>query len=41
MGVSPILGDAVGFEVTVDPGKIADAVGDAAGWVADGVGSLF
>ncbi|WP_210592868.1 hypothetical protein [Streptomyces sp. GESEQ-35] len=48
VGVSPILGGAVGFEVTVDPGKIADTagdaanvVGDAAGWVADGVGSLF
>ncbi|MFC9915149.1 hypothetical protein [Streptomyces sp. NPDC127197] len=48
VGVSPILGGAVGFEVTVDPGKIADtagsaadAVGDAAEWVADGVGSLF
>ncbi|WP_230396535.1 hypothetical protein [Streptomyces blattellae] len=48
VGVSPIVGGAVGFEVTVDPGKIADtasdaadAVGDAAGWVADGIGSLF
>ncbi|GGY03699.1 hypothetical protein [Streptomyces djakartensis] len=48
VGVSPILGGAVGMEVTVDPGKIADtagdaadAVGDAAGWVADGVGSLL
>ncbi|GGZ02468.1 hypothetical protein [Streptomyces poonensis] len=48
VGISPLLGGAVGFEVTVDPGKIADtagsaadAVGDAAGWFADGVGSLF
>lgn len=48
VGVSPIVGGALGFEFTVDPGKIADtassaadAVGDAAGWVADGVGSLF
>ncbi|MFF4525605.1 hypothetical protein [Streptomyces bluensis] len=48
VGVSPILGGAVGFEVTVDPGKVADtvgsaadAVGDAAGWVADGVSSLL
>jgi hypothetical protein len=48
VGVSPIIGGAVGFEVTVDPGKIADtasdaadAVGDAAGWVADGVGDLY
>ncbi|WSQ12171.1 hypothetical protein OG604_32870 [Streptomyces sp. NBC_01231] len=47
-GVSPAFGGALGFEVTVDPGKIADtassaadAVGDAAGWVGDGVGSLF
>ncbi|MDI3403221.1 hypothetical protein [Streptomyces cavernicola] len=42
------IGGEVGFEVTVDPGKIADtasdaanAVGDAADWVGDGVGSLF
>ncbi|MEU0177778.1 hypothetical protein ABZ178_31180 [Streptomyces massasporeus] len=48
VGVSPALGGAVGFEVTVDPGKVADtatdaanAVGDAAGWVAGGVTSLF
>ncbi|AVH56161.1 MULTISPECIES: hypothetical protein [Streptomyces] len=48
VGVSPIVGGAVGFEVTIDPGKIADtagsaadALGDAAGWAVDGVGSLF
>jgi hypothetical protein len=48
VGLSPVLGGAVGFEVTADPGKIAntagdaaDAVGDAAGWVADGIGGLF
>ncbi|GGZ67418.1 hypothetical protein [Streptomyces bluensis] len=42
------LGGEVGFEVTVDPGKIADtasdaadAVGDAAGAVGDAIGSLF
>ncbi|MGW1258678.1 hypothetical protein ACWD5Q_26720 [Streptomyces sp. NPDC002513] len=37
VGVSPVLGGAVGFEFTVDPGKIADTAGD----VADAVGSLF
>ncbi|WLW51823.1 hypothetical protein [Streptomyces sp. YU58] len=48
VGVSPGLGGALGFEVTVDPGKVADtasdaanAVGDAAGWVANGVTSLL
>ncbi|MET9516584.1 hypothetical protein [Streptomyces sp. NPDC002994] len=48
VGVAPGLGGEVGLEVTVDPGKIADtasdaanAVGDAAEWVGDGVGSLF
>lgn len=48
VGVSPIIGGAVGFEVTVDPGKVvdtansaADVVGDTAGWVADEVSSLF
>ncbi|MET9832337.1 hypothetical protein ABZ078_24245 [Streptomyces sp. NPDC006385] len=42
------LGGEVGFEVTVDPGKVADtasdaadAVGDAAGAVGDAIGSLF
>ncbi|MER5179234.1 hypothetical protein ABT009_12835 [Streptomyces sp. NPDC002896] len=47
-GVALGLGGEVGFEVTVDPGKIADtasdaadAVGDAAGAVGDAVGSLF
>ncbi|GGY18018.1 hypothetical protein GCM10010358_81680 [Streptomyces minutiscleroticus] len=46
-GVSPILGGSRGFEVTVDPDKVsesvgdaADAVGDAAGAVGDGIGSL-
>ncbi|WP_406422835.1 hypothetical protein OH809_09485 [Streptomyces sp. NBC_00873] len=48
VGVSPALGGAVGFEFTVDPGKVVDtvsdaagAVGDAASWVGDGIGSLF
>ncbi|MDQ8705386.1 hypothetical protein RCO28_23230 [Streptomyces sp. LHD-70] len=47
-GAAVLLGGELGFEVTVDPGKIADtasdaanAVGDAADWVGDGVGSLF
>ncbi|MGK3937497.1 hypothetical protein ABK046_03580 [Streptomyces caeruleatus] len=31
------LGGAVGFEFTVDPGKVADTVGD----IADGLGSLI
>ncbi|MET7690775.1 hypothetical protein ABZT06_22845 [Streptomyces sp. NPDC005483] len=31
------LGGAVGFEFTVDPGKVADTVGD----IADGIGSLI
>lgn len=44
VGVSPIVGGAVGFEFTVDPGKIADTAGDAAGAVGavgDAIGSLF
>lgn len=48
MGVAVGLGGEVGFEATIDPGKIADtasdaadAVGDAAGAVGDAVGSLF
>ncbi|MEU8674651.1 hypothetical protein [Streptomyces sp. NPDC048560] len=48
VGISPGLGGAVGFEFTVDPGKVVDTVGDAAGavgdaanWVGDGIGSLF
>ncbi|HWU12045.1 MAG TPA: hypothetical protein VN520_37830 [Streptomyces sp.] len=48
VGISPALGGAVGFEFTVDPGKVVDtvsdaagAVGDAANWVGDGIGSLF
>ncbi|MFE9050660.1 hypothetical protein [Streptomyces rubiginosohelvolus] len=48
VGLSPALGGAVGFEITVDPGKVVDTVGDAAGavgdaasWVGDGIGSLF
>lgn len=47
-GVALGLGGEVGFEATVDPGKIADtandaadAVGDAAGAVGDAIGSLF
>ncbi|MDT0491832.1 hypothetical protein ACIOD0_01660 [Kitasatospora albolonga] len=41
VGVSPGLGGSVGFEFTVDPGKFVDTVGDAAGWVGKGIGSLF
>lgn len=41
VGVSPILGGSVGFEFTVDPGKIIDTAGDAAGAVGDAIGSLF
>ncbi|MFF1910751.1 hypothetical protein ACFVYE_03685 [Streptomyces sp. NPDC058239] len=48
VGISPALGGAVGFEFTVDPGKVVDTVGDAAGavgdaasWVGGGIGSLF
>ncbi|MFE9838217.1 hypothetical protein ACFYP4_24210 [Streptomyces sp. NPDC005551] len=48
VGVSPALGGAVGFEFTVDPGKVADtvgdaadALGDAAGAVGDGITSIF
>ncbi|MFI2779466.1 hypothetical protein [Streptomyces sp. ALB3] len=48
VGISPALGGAVGLEFTVDPGKVVDTVGDAAGavgdaanWVGDGIGSLF
>jgi hypothetical protein len=47
VGASPVLGGAVGFEITVDPGKVAhaagqaaDAVGDAAGSVGHAAGSL-
>jgi hypothetical protein len=46
-GVSPILGGSVGFEITVDPDKLsqtvgdaADAVGDAADAVGDGISSV-
>lgn len=48
VGVSPAIGGAVGFEITVDPRKVADtagsaadAVGDAAGWCADELSSRF
>ncbi|OKJ17749.1 hypothetical protein AMK21_25450 [Streptomyces sp. CB00316] len=41
VGISPGLGGAVGFEFTVDPGKVVNTVGDAASWVGDGLGSLF
>ncbi|MDX3846394.1 hypothetical protein [Streptomyces europaeiscabiei] len=47
-GAAVGLGGAVGFEVTVDPGKVSDtasdavdALGDAAGSVGDALGSLF
>ncbi|GGO34787.1 hypothetical protein GCM10012286_04420 [Streptomyces lasiicapitis] len=37
VGVSPIIGGAVGFEFTVDPDKVADAAGGAADALGDGV----
>lgn len=37
-GVSPILGGSVGFEITVDPHKVSETVGDAADAIGDGVG---
>ncbi|MFE1784794.1 hypothetical protein ACFW9F_19980 [Streptomyces sp. NPDC059506] len=40
-GAAPGLGGAVGFEVTIDPGKVADTVSDAADAVGDAIGSLF
>lgn len=36
-GLSPILGGKVGLEITVDPHKVSDAIGDA----ADALGDLF
>ncbi|WP_225835954.1 hypothetical protein [Streptomyces sp. NK08204] len=46
-GASPVLGGAVGLEITVDPHKLsetagdaADALGDAAGAVGDGLSSV-
>ena len=41
LGVAAGLGGEVGAEITLDPGKIADTASDAAGWIADGVSSLF
>ncbi|WP_369232896.1 hypothetical protein AB5J56_13185 [Streptomyces sp. R21] len=48
VGAAVGLGGEVGFEITVDPGKVADtagdaanAVGDMAGTVGDAVGGLF
>lgn len=44
MGVAAGLGGAVGFELTVDPGKVSDTASDAAdalGDAAGAVGSLF
>jgi hypothetical protein len=38
-GISPGLGGALGFEVTVDLGKVADTASDAAGAVGDAAGS--
>ncbi|MFE1954826.1 hypothetical protein ACFW9D_30655 [Streptomyces sp. NPDC059524] len=37
VGLAVGLGGEVGFEFTVDPGKVGDTVGD----IADGIGSLF
>jgi hypothetical protein len=36
-GASPILGGELGFEFTVDPGKVADTAGD----LVDAIGSVF
>ncbi|WP_330354495.1 hypothetical protein [Streptomyces chartreusis] len=36
-GVSPILGGSLGFEITVDPDKLSQTVGDAADAVGDGI----
>ncbi|KPI05826.1 hypothetical protein OK074_4316 [Actinobacteria bacterium OK074] len=36
-GIALGLGGSLGFEFTVDPGKVGDTVGD----IADGIGSLF
>lgn len=36
-GGSPVVGGAVGFEITVDPHKVTKAAGD----VADAVGDAF
>ncbi|MEV0094782.1 hypothetical protein [Streptomyces sp. NPDC050738] len=48
VGVAVGLGGKLGFETTVDPGKIvdtagdaADAVGDGAKWVGHGISKLF
>ncbi|MCX5529764.1 hypothetical protein OG785_04200 [Streptomyces sp. NBC_00006] len=48
VGVAVGLGGEVGFEATIDPGKIvdtasdaADVVGDTAGAIGDAVGSVF
>jgi hypothetical protein len=44
VGVAVGLGGEVGFEFTVDPGKIADTAGDAADAIGDtahAIGSLF
>jgi hypothetical protein len=40
-GASPMLGGAVGFEITVDPGKVTDTAGDAADALGDAIGDLF
>ncbi|MFJ5261478.1 hypothetical protein ACIQAC_13535 [Streptomyces sp. NPDC088387] len=41
LGVSPLLGGGLGFELTVDPGKVVDTVGDVANAVGDGIGMLL
>jgi hypothetical protein len=35
VGVSPALGGELGFEFTVDPGKVADTVGDIGDAITD------
>ncbi|MGY0018019.1 hypothetical protein [Streptomyces sp. cg35] len=40
VGASPIVGGGLGFEFTVDPGKVADTAGDLVGAIGDGASSL-
>ncbi|MEV0473909.1 putative sodium/potassium/calcium exchanger [Streptomyces prunicolor] len=40
VGISPAFGGEVGFEFSVDPGKVADTAGDLAGAVGHGASSL-
>ncbi|WP_163010765.1 hypothetical protein [Streptomyces dangxiongensis] len=40
VGLSPALGGELGFEFSVDPGKVADTAGDLAGAVSHGASSF-